>query len=172
MNTLTDAAEEQHIKQIKTVPHVDKIVNYIFLGNEISALSNKFLIENDIKFIINCTRDVPLKFNKKIDYFRVPLDDSLKQKDIDLMTHFIPLIVQILEKNVKNKINTLVHCHAGMQRSAIIVAAYILKDKKLNSHKDALEFVIKKRVIAFFNGKSVNFEQSIIKYNKSLNSTN
>ena len=170
MKTISEDEIQEEIKKIKTETHANQIHNCLFLGNEISALNPGYINKNKIKYIINCTRDVPMKFVNKVEYFRVPLDDSLKEKDITMMTHYIPILVPIIENNIKNKVNTLVHCHAGMQRSAIVVASYLLKNKNFESHKEAIEFIINKRPIAFFNGQSINFEKSLQKYHDTIKS--
>lgn len=140
----------------------DEIIPRLWLGSEDAALSGSFMERKDIKAVLNCTPSVPHKFKGKgIEYVRIPLDDSLKMIDINKMTIYLPYIVQNLRiMHHKQKRNVLVHCHAGMQRSAIVVAAYLVQYYN-KTPSEAIKYIVKKRPIAFYNGDSINFEKSL-----------
>lgn len=155
----------------KALTKWDKISDRIYLGNFNAAADRKFLIDNKIKAVLNCTKDVPNYYanNRNIEYMRIPVDDSLKEKDFDLMYQYMPAICEFIYKHAdiqKNKI--LVHCVAGRQRSAIAVAAYLVCKKKLNPHQ-ACAYILSKRPEAFHYGLSLNFDQALDKYHKDLN---
>lgn len=145
--------------------NADEIIPGIFLGNEESSQDSDFIKKKGITAVINCTPSVPNKHKTKgVAYIRLPLDDSLKNKDINLMSEWLPYVVdqlKILHKKKKKKI--LIHCHAGMQRSAIVVAAYLVDTKDM-APLEAIKFIIQKRPIAFHNGESLNFEDSLKKF--------
>jgi hypothetical protein len=76
---------------------VDEILPNLWLGNCHSALDPKFLLGNEINYIINCTPSIPFIHNVladsnlsvkdmqkicNIDTFRIPVEDSLIEKDI------------------------------------------------------------------------------------------
>jgi protein-tyrosine phosphatase len=57
-----------------------------------------------------------------------------------------------------NKKPVLVHCFAGMQRSCAVVACYLIKYYNITP-LDAINFIKKKRNVAFFGG--VNFMRTL-----------
>lgn len=144
----------------------DEIVSGIFLGNEEASQDPNFIKRNRITAIINCTPSVPNKFSKNgIQYIRLPVDDSLKVGDINKMTAFMPYIVETLRELILKKHRVLVHCHAGMQRSAAVVSAYLMQYHGMTPMQ-SIRFIISKRPIAFYNGKSINFEKSLTTFHK------
>lgn len=150
----------------------DKITDRIYLGNYRSAKDKEFFKKHKIRAVLNCTKDVPNHFcaDKKIEYMRIPVDDSLEKKDFDLMYEFLPIATEFIHKHaVIQKNNILVNCVAGRQRSAINVACYLVTKHGLNPH-DACKFVLEKRPEAFHFGKSLNFDQALNKhYKKRVN---
>lgn len=145
---------------------VNKIIDNIWVGNEASALSEKFVRGNGIQVIINCTKDVPMKFSG-VTYIQIPIDDSLKNEDMDKMTRVLPLLVEFIKRAVKNKKKILIHCYQGAQRSAAIATAYIIGRYHLTPKK-AVALVLKRRPAAFHDGNHVNFDKSLHEYNQLI----
>lgn len=79
---------------------------------------------------------------------------------------YLPKIVDIMKFHVNRNENIYVHCHAGMQRSACVVAAYLMSSYKL-APKDAINHIKKHRPIAF--SPFTNFEKSIFSYYNIIN---
>jgi len=143
----------------------DKIAPRIFLGNEDASKDASFFKKNRIKAVLNCSRDLdmPFKENPKIEYLRIPIDDSLKQADIKKAEELIPIAVAFIHKHVViEKSCVLVHCYAGRQRSAIMLAAYLVSKGK--SPIEACKLILKKRPEAFHFGTSLNFEKTLEAY--------
>lgn len=144
----------------------NKIIDRVYLGNFQAAKDKTFFKDKKIKAVLNCSKDIPNHFlsNKNIEYMRIPVDDSLKEKDYDLMFEFMPCIVQFIHKHaIIQKNNILVHCWAGRQRSAISVAVYLVDKYGLTPHQ-ACKLILDKRPEAFHFGKSLNFDQALNKY--------
>lgn len=155
----------------KPLAKYNKIMNRLYLGNFQAAKDKDFFKKKNIRAVLNCSKDIPNHFasNKNIEYMRIPVDDSLKQKDYDLMFDFMPVIVAFIHKHiVVQKGNILVHCYAGRQRSAISVAVYLV-DKYGLDPKEACKVVLDKRPEAFHFGKSLNFDQTLNKYYRTYN---
>ena len=148
----------------------DEIIPRLFLGSQEAASNKEFIKKYGITAVINATPTLPNYFQKNgVNYVRVPVDDSLKSCDINKMTAYLPFIVDVLKElhhNQKKKV--LVHCHAGMQRSAIIIAAYLVKYYK-KTPMEAIRYIISKRPVAFMNGTSLNFIDSLQAFAKNLN---
>lgn len=154
----------------KPLTKVDKITERIYLGNYQTAKDKDFFKEKNIKAVLNCTKDLPNHFahNKDIEYMRIPVDDSLKEKDYELMFKFMPVIAEFINKHTNvQRNNILVHCYAGRQRSACAVATFLMAKCGLNPH-DSCEIIMKKRPEAFHYGQSLNFDQAIERYYKEV----
>ena len=155
----------------KPLAKFDKITEHIYLGNFQAAKDRDFFKDKKIKAVLNCSKDIPNHFahNKEIEYMRIPVEDSLKQKDYDLMYEFMPSIVEFIHKhNNIQKQNILIHCWAGRQRSAISVSAFLVSKYGM-SPQDACKMVLNKRPEAFHFGKSLNFDQALNKFYKTQN---
>lgn len=153
----------------KPLTKYDKISNNLYLGNFQAAKDKDFFKAKNIKAVLNCSKDIPNHFahEKNIEYMRIPVDDSLKQKDYDQMYEYMPTIVEFINKHVNiQKNNILVHCWAGRQRSAISIACFMVSKHNMTP-KEACEMVMKKRPEAFHFGKSLNFDQALNKHYKT-----
>ena len=135
----------------------------LWLGNIRSAGNGNFLKENNINTVFNCTKDAPFHNSIKKQY-RVPVDDNLEEEEIRNMELWSYEIVYKLTKEYKEG-PVLVHCHAGMQRSAAVVAMYLIANDMKSD--DAIRYIKSKRPIAFHN--SVNFYKSIKGFENSFN---
>ena len=150
----------------KPLASYNKVMNKIYLGNFQAAKDKDFFKSKNIKAVLNCTRDIPNHFahNKDIEYMRIPVEDSLRDRDYDLMYQYMPCIVEFIHKHtVLQGHNILIHCWAGRQRSAISIAAYLVDKYGLNPH-DACQLVMSKIPEAFHFGQSLNFDQALNKF--------
>lgn len=160
------------INEDKPLCKYNKIMDKLYLGNCQAAKDKEFFKDKKIKAVLNCSKDhdIPNYFahNKDIEYMRIPVDDSLKEKDFDLMLQYFPAIVEFINKHVNiQKNNILIHCWAGRQRSAISVAAFMVAKCNMTPH-DACKMILDKRPEAFHYGQSLNFDQTLNKYYKTL----
>lgn len=166
---------------------VDQIIPRLWLGNYKAALNLDFISTNNINYIVNCTPDTPFINNiynipnvNYIETFRIPVYDSLLEKDILLMEQYFKIIIPLLlRKYTIEKKNILIHCHVGKQRSAIVVAAllkvlldynYINIDQIPNTKNKYKQFnyiynyMLLKRPKVFSYGLRINFEKSFKRY--------
>lgn len=156
----------------KPLTKFNKITNRIFLGNYQAAKDKDFFKEHKITAVLNCSKDLPNYFhnNKDIEYMRIPVDDSLRQKDFDLMFEFMPSAQEFINKHSNvQKGNILIHCYAGRQRSAACLVAFLVSKYKMTP-AEACKMVLTKRPEAFHFGQSLNFDQAINKYYKKYHS--
>lgn len=128
-----------------------EIVPHLYLSNYTDAKG----VPNDF-FVINCTKNLPMVRSKSGT--RLAVNDDLRKESIDIMTQHLPLMVKYIDDHVRKGHNVLVHCAAGQQRSAAVVAAYLMKTKGF-SVDQAVEFVKSKKPDAFLTG--VNFRESL-----------
>ena len=140
-----------------TEANAHRIAPRLWLGNKISALDEDFLRDENITTVFNCTKEFP--FSPMIGRkYRVPVDDDLQPVEINNMERWAPEIVYkvISEYNKGNTI--LIHCHAGMQRSAAVMAMTLIAMTN-KTPDEVMDNIRSKRPIAF--QPSANFEKSI-----------
>lgn len=155
----------------KSVISANEIIPGIWVGNEAAALSNDYLNSINADVIVNCTKTIAFANNKKIN-IRIPVNDpgeaSIDQEDIAKMYKLLPTIVKIIHTyRLQNK-NVFIHCHAGMQRSAAVMAAYLITETDCNLPR-AVNLIVSKRPIAFAGGTYISFREALIRYSESLN---
>ena len=119
----------------------------------------------NITYIINCTKDIPNYFeNDNIKYMRVPIDDTSNQH----IEQYFDSTYNFIENAIINKCNILVHCYAGISRSATILIAYFMRKYNI-SYMKAYEFVKSKRSIINPNKE---FVEALKEYQITLNILN
>jgi len=132
----------------KYFSNVNKILDLteggcIWLGDYTSAKDKDFLKDNNIQVIINCTIDLDFTEENLIK-IRIPLEDD--EQEILYFERLMPMGAELIN-NFSNK-NILVHCFAGMNRSATIIAAYLINYKNMY-YKEAIKFILEKRSPVF-----------------------
>uniref|UniRef100_A0A6C0E0Y8 Dual specificity phosphatase catalytic domain-containing protein n=1 Tax=viral metagenome TaxID=1070528 RepID=A0A6C0E0Y8_9ZZZZ len=173
-----------------TFVHANEIIPGVFLGSYRAAHNTKFLVDNNIEVVVNCTTNIPFVRDihitdyisplhkshiNKIFNVRVPVDDSLLEKDILLMEDYLHFILPFLvQRYLVQKKNILIHCREGKQRSSIIVASFLkvlndqnkLIDLDLSDSNASEQFkkiychLLRKRPQVFTYGLRVNFKKS------------
>lgn len=162
----------------------DEIIPNLWLGNHRSALNIDFLKKNNINLIINCTPNKSFikKYLLELETYRIPVNDSLLEKDFLLMQRYFQIVIPLLlRKYTIEKKNILVHCHMGKQRSAIVVAALLkvlldynyielkhfvkgnINDKK-KQFDYICNYIVLKRPQAFTFGYRINFKHTFYRF--------
>jgi protein-tyrosine phosphatase len=142
-----------------------EILPNLWLG-DINDSKNTLWIElNNIKAILNCTKDLPFTIDN-IAKYRIKVHDNLEIQEIENLFDYLEPATEIIYKHLRNNEAVLVHCFAGKQRSASIVAGYLIKYGKL-SVNSAIDCIKSKRNIAFCPGP--NFKSALIQYHHKLN---
>jgi protein-tyrosine phosphatase len=102
-----------------------KIVRNVWIGSKGDAQDALFMHKNNIRLVVNCSKDIPFYF-QDIPGIRVSLDDDPAQNDT--MAKNLPFAVGVVDAfSRQHGVGVLVHCYAGMQRSATCVAALLMK---------------------------------------------
>jgi len=108
------------------VPHefeASKVYTNVFIGNFGSASNLEMLKQNEIKNIVVAAYGLWDMFPGKFNYKRVDVVDSEYDS---LSPHFEEISKFIYEAAVLRKENVLIHCVAGVSRSAALVIAYLI----------------------------------------------
>ena len=132
--------------------HADLILPHLWLGNFYSAVDQTFLLNNRIGFVLNCTQqESPLEMYKQlgIQSYQFYLDDCDNKKNNHALFEHAVYVQNMIESYLSRGINVLVHCHAGMQRSATLIAVYLMTKYGCFDINDVIQFIKSKRPIAF-----------------------
>ena len=141
----------------------DEILPNLWLGNIRAATSAQWLGEKGIKCVFNCTKDIVIIPTIQRQY-RVPVDDNLQAEEIRNLELWSYEIVFKMMREYKTGQPILVHCHAGMQRSAACMAMFLIVAKNMTPEQ-AMRYIKERRPIAFT--PAVNFMKSIQIFEKT-----
>ena len=133
------------------------IIKNLWLGNAAASRDEMFLRDNNIKVVFNCTKDLPFHASVRRQY-RVPVDDNLQAEEIRNLELWSFEIVTKMINEYNEGHTLLVHCAAGMQRSAASVAMFLIAANRMKPD-EAMSYIKQRRPIAFLH--SANFEKSI-----------
>lgn len=154
----------QYILFRMELTHSNEIIPYLYLGDA------GFVYEpRSFSLIINCCPEIEINYPEpsNVLYLKFHDDprDNLKMLS-QLETH------QVLEKIHEYVVEckpVIVHCAMGIQRSASVIACYLLKYDIVNGVQNTLDFIRTKRDVAFSTG--YNFLPIIRGYQKPLGSS-
>jgi hypothetical protein len=145
----------------------DEILPGLWLGSIKAATNPDWLVNKRIRVVFNCTKDIPYHPLVKRRY-RVPVDDNLQMSEIrNLELWSFEIVFKILQE-YKTGEPILIHCAAGVQRSAATMAMVLIVLKNMTPD-DAIKFIREKRSIAF--RPAVNFMDAIEGFYKSYKKT-
>ncbi|GCC20179.1 dual specificity protein phosphatase 10-like [Chiloscyllium punctatum] len=139
------------------------ILPFLYLGNEHDAQDLVRLRQLNVGYVINVTTHLPLYHAQTgtVHYKRLPATDNSKQ---NLRQYFEEAFEFIEEAHQCGK-GVLIHCQAGVSRSATLVIAYLMKHT-LMTMTDAYKYVKGKRPIISPN---LNFMGQLLEFEMDLN---
>ena len=108
-----------------------RVAPNVFVGSRRDAEDRDFMRRNDIRLIVNCSRDIPMFFDRDIKSYRVPVDDD--PSDAPIIARYLPIAALMINDVTRYGHNVLVHCHAGMNRSATVAAGYLMMTDGLSA---------------------------------------
>lgn len=142
---------------------VSPILPFLFLGNERDAQDLDLLLRLNIGFVVNVTTHLPLyHVNSGLRYKRLPATDNSTQN----LRQYFEEVFEFIEEAYQSGQGVLVHCQAGVSRSATIVIAYLMKHT-LMTMTDAYKYVRSRRPVMSPN---LNFMGQLLEFERDLNS--
>tara|TARA_Y100000310_G_C20468690_1_gene708920 strand:- start:149 stop:679 length:531 start_codon:yes stop_codon:yes gene_type:complete len=144
--------------------HLDQIFDGLYIGNIYACLNEDILHENQIIAVLNCSSDIPFS-DKIIKPKRLSIEDDESESSLQQMIDEIDECVDFIRKNILENIHTLVHCRAGVQRSASVIVGYLMKYKKI---KLTEAIVTLKEIRPCVFEPYPHFLKSLQKYEKQL----
>lgn len=137
----------------RPLPEVDaahfpakEIVKNLWIGSEGDVRGGPgFIEQHDIRLVINATGNLAAR--RDVPTYRIPVDDDPSENPT--MLQHLPVAVAEIDASLRRGGGVLVHCKAGMQRSAAVVAAYLMWKRGMTADK-AFEFINRKKHETFF----------------------
>jgi hypothetical protein len=143
--------ERRIVRSIKQCDYYEQpnciLPGQLYLGSQYSACHLETLRKLNISAVLVCGNSLPRFFmdrpDSSIEYHKLPIHDSVDQP----LLPYIHSAIQFLETNIlfHNK-GVLVHCAAGVSRSASMIIAYLMKRERWD-YDTARQFVWEKRPI-------------------------
>ncbi|KPP67050.1 hypothetical protein Z043_114411 [Scleropages formosus] len=142
---------------------VSPILPFLFLGNERDAQDLDLLLRLNVGFVVNVTTHLPLYHldSGLIRYKRLPATDNSKQN----LRQYFEEVFEFIEEAHQSGRGVLVHCQAGVSRSATIVIAYLMKHTRMTM-MDAYKYVRSRRPVVSPN---LNFMGQLLEFERDLN---
>lgn len=112
---------------------------FIDLQNQLDKLHASDLV-------VNCTRDI--QYTTSATVRRIPIDDNGNCESVMSLQHSLRNVVFDIAEHLKIG-NVYVHCRAGQQRSASLVAAFLMSKFGWTADK-AIMYVKSRKPDAFF----------------------
>ncbi|KAM3722516.1 Dual specificity protein phosphatase [Dirofilaria immitis] len=152
-----------YVLDLKPDLQMANVAKGIYLGSQDVAHDYDILMAHNITHIINCATGVKNIFLGSIKYLTF---DVLDLPWTNLEQHF-DKCHEFMEEAVQSGGNVLVHCNAGVSRSATIVLSYIMRYNKMTL-REALEHVNAIRKV----GPNPGFMQQLLRYEMKLQCEN
>ncbi|XP_048841894.1 dual specificity protein phosphatase 10 [Brienomyrus brachyistius] len=139
------------------------ILPFLYLGNEHDAQDLELMQRLNVGFVLNVTTHLPLYHYEQglFNYKRLPATDSNKQN----LRQYFEEAFEFIEEAQQAGRGVLIHCQAGVSRSATIVIAYLMKHTWMTM-TDAYKFVKTRRPIISPN---LNFMGQLLEFEEDLN---
>lgn len=140
---------------------MDKMISRLYLGNDMVSQDLALLTENKITHILNLTTNVPNRF-EHITYKKIIMLDIASQN----IRQYFDESFEFIDESLKDESNSvLVHCNAGVSRSASFVIAYLMQKRLFRNYSDALHYVRKRRPVV---NPNYGFEKQLIRLEKKF----
>ncbi|RWS09296.1 Dual specificity protein phosphatase 8-like protein [Dinothrombium tinctorium] len=138
-----------------------RILPFLYLGSQHDAMNRELLRSHNITYELNVSTTCPKPdFIKDSHFMRIPVNDNYSEK---LLPYF-PKACNFLDKVRESSGCAIVHCLAGISRSATVAIAYVMRHLKMSSD-DAYRYVKSKRASISPN---FNFLGQLLEYERQL----
>ncbi|XP_004695105.1 PREDICTED: dual specificity protein phosphatase 8 [Condylura cristata] len=138
-----------------------RILPHLYLGSQKDVLNKDLMTRNGISYVLNASNSCPKPdFICESRFMRVPINDNYCEK----LLPWLDRSIEFIDKAKLSSCQVIVHCLAGISRSATIAIAYIMKTMGMSSD-DAYRFVKDRRPSISPN---FNFLGQLLEYERSL----
>ncbi|KAM4851193.1 dual specificity protein phosphatase 8 [Urocitellus parryii] len=138
-----------------------RILPHLYLGSQKDVLNKDLMTQNGISYVLNASNSCPKPdFICESHFLRIPINDNYCEK----LLPWLDKSIEFIDKAKLSSCQVIVHCLAGISRSATIAIAYIMKTMGMSSD-DAYRFVKDRRPSISPN---FNFLGQLLEYERSL----
>ncbi|XP_072841753.2 dual specificity protein phosphatase 8 isoform X2 [Pogona vitticeps] len=138
-----------------------RILPHLYLGSQKDVLNKDLMTQNGISYVLNASNSCPKPdFICDSHFMRIPVNDNYCEK----LLPWLDKSIEFIDKAKVSSCQVIVHCLAGISRSATIAIAYIMKTMGMSSD-DAYKFVKDRRPSISPN---FNFLGQLLEYERSL----
>jgi len=120
----------------------NEIIPGFWIGSMDATIDFAELKKRHITHIIALVKDRIVSFPKEIKYIEFDVYD----KSFYFLLHLFPQCFEFIDEALKNKSSVLVHCSAGVSRSATLAIAYLMYSKTI-PYSEAMAIVKKARPV-------------------------
>jgi dual specificity MAP kinase phosphatase len=138
-----------------------RILPFLYLGSQQDALNKETLRDHNINYELNVSTSCPKpEFIPDSHFLRIAVNDNYNE---NLLPYF-PKAFSFLDKVRESGGCAIVHCLAGISRSATVAISYVMRHLCMSSD-DAYRYVKSKRATISPN---FNFLGQLLEYEKQL----
>uniref|UniRef100_A0A3Q4HM18 protein-tyrosine-phosphatase n=1 Tax=Neolamprologus brichardi TaxID=32507 RepID=A0A3Q4HM18_NEOBR len=139
-----------------------ELLPFLFLGSAIHSSRRETLAAAGITAVLNVSSTCPNFYEGEFQYLRLTVEDTLAA---DIRACFSAAIAFIVQSSSGGRV--LVHCQAGISRSATICLAYLMHTQRVRLD-EAFDFVKQRRHVISpnlaFMGQLLQFETDVLWY--------
>ena len=106
---------------------MSEIIDSLYIGSFADAKSKKFLQQSRITHVLSAAWELNPAFPGQYEYLHIKMSDK---PTFDLNLH-LDCALEFIHNALNNDGRVLVHCYAGISRSASIVVAYLIRYNSL-----------------------------------------
>lgn len=137
-----------YIVDIQPDYSIHEIIDGLYISGEDVATDRDLLAKHGVTHILNLTKHVENKFKSEITYKQIEINDlpsvAINPFFADSF-QFIDSVLNDAEATKQSKL--LVHCHAGVSRSASFIIAYLMQKRIYVTYDEAYEHLKRIRPI-------------------------
>ena len=118
-----------------------EIISGLWIGNIDMMYNKKFLCDNNISIVINCTIDYKSSDVSTIQNIRIPLSDVIYH-NLDILRQNKDKILKLIDDSLEEH-NIIIACYDGMTLSPFIISLYLMRYGQIT--KDQVKKIIQSK---------------------------
>lgn len=139
------------------------LVDNIWVGDYNVAKNSDFIKRHNIRRIVNCTATLPFH-RADVSNYRIPVADYPSAEENEVFkSHLSEALAFVRYPAPGSYSGVLIHCHVGVSRSCSFAVAY-LRAFHFPTLREAVEYLLQRRPVAFFGGRAMNFGKALVEF--------
>ncbi|XP_060643442.2 dual specificity protein phosphatase 2 [Anolis sagrei] len=138
-----------------------EILPFLFLGSSFHSSNREVLQSLGITAVLNVSSSCPNYFEEQFQYKSIPVEDNHMAE----ISAWFQEAINFIDSVKSSGGRVLVHCQAGISRSATICLAYLIQSRRVRL-EEAFDFVKQRRGVISpnfsFMGQLLQFETEVL----------